>query len=126
MAEFNLQNTANVEGLYGLIPTELTSDAVITQLISELTIIKTADKALWADNSYLTYTVTITNNESQNFTTASFTDLLDTTKIVLVDDSVKVNGDTETYTYDAGLLSVTLPDINAGDTVIITFQVQKV
>ena len=48
MADVKLSNIANVVGTYDSVPTTLTSEAVITDLIAGLTIVKTADKQNWA------------------------------------------------------------------------------
>lgn len=126
MANVKLSNTANVVGNYDSIPTTLTSEAIITEMISGLTIVKTADKQNWATGN-LTYTITITNNADNPFEAPKFTDILDPSLIKLVDDSVQVNGTASKYTYDAssGLLSIELETIANTESTIITFQVQK-
>ena len=126
MASTKLSNIANVVGNYDSIPTTLTSEAVITDIISGLTILKTADKQNWADGN-LTYTVTISNNADSPFETPVFTDTLDPTLIKLVENSVQVNGSTKEYTYDpsTGLLTVNLDTIANTANAVITFQVQK-
>jgi len=59
MADVKQSNIANVVGTYDSIPTTLTSEAVITDLISGLTILKTADKQNWATgaSSIITFQV---------------------------------------------------------------------
>ena len=104
MADVKLSNIANVVGTYDAISTTLTSEAVITDLISGLTILKTADKQNWATGD-LTYTVTVTNGAENAFETPTFSDTLDPT---------------------TGLLSLELETIATGASSIITFQVQKV
>lgn len=127
MADVKLSNIANVVGTYDAISTTLTSEAVITDLISGLTILKTADKQNWATGD-LTYTVTVTNGAENAFETPTFSDTLDPTLIKLVENSVKVDDKTVEYTYDptTGLLSLELETIATGASSIITFQVQKV
>lgn len=127
MADVILSNIANVTGNYDAIPTTLVSEAVITELIAGLTIVKTADKQNWASGN-LTYTVTITNGAENPFESPVFTDTLDPKLIKLVDDSVEVDGETAEYAYDSttGVLSVTLATIATGSKSEITFQVQKV
>ena len=112
MADTTLSNIANVTGNYDSIPTTLTSEAVITQIISGLTILKTADKQNWASGT-LTYTVTISNTSDNSFETPTFTDTLDPVLIKLVENSVKVNGTDANYTYDdtTGLLTIELETI---------------
>lgn len=127
MADVKLTNIANVTGTYDSIPTTLTSEAIITDLISGLTIIKTADKQNWASGN-LTYTITITNAAENAFEKPTFTDILDPTLIKLVDNTVEVNGSTTEYTYDSvtGKLSIELETIATEGSSTITFQVQKV
>ncbi len=126
MASVKLSNIANVVGNYDSVPTSLTSEAVITEMIAGLTIVKTADKQNWASGN-LTYTVTITNNADSPYETPTFTDTLDPTLIKLVENSVQVNGNTANYTYDApsGLLTISLETIANTENAVITFQVQK-
>lgn len=127
MADVKLTNVADVTGTYDSIPTTLTSEAIITDLISGLTIVKTADKQNWATGN-LTYTVQITNAATSAFEKPTFTDILDPTLVKLVDNSVKVNGTTAEYNYDSGTgkLSVELETIAIEESTTITFQVQKV
>ena len=127
MADVKLTNVADVTGTYDSIPTTLTSEAIITDLISGLTIIKTADKQNWASGN-LTYTITITNAAENAFEKPTFTDILDPTLIKLVDNTVEVNGSTTEYTYDSvtGKLSIELETIATEGSSTITFQVQKV
>lgn len=127
MADVKLSNIANVTGTYDSIPTTLTSEAVITDMISGLTIVKTADKQNWASGNLL-YTITITNGAENAFETPTITDTLDTTLIKLVDNSVEVDGKTVEYNYDAvsGKLEIVLETIETGANSVITFQVQKV
>ena len=127
MADVKLSNIANVTGNYDSIPTTLTSEAVITEMIAGLTILKTADKQNWASGN-LTYTVTISNSAENPFETPEFTDTLDPTLIKLVENSVKVNGTDAQYDYDAstGLLKVELETIAKEGSSVVTFQVQKV
>lgn len=127
MADVKLSNIANVTGTYDSIPTTLTSEAVITDMISGLTIVKKADKQNWASGNLL-YTITITNGAENAFETPTITDTLDPTLIKLVDNSVEVDGKTVEYNYDAvsGKLEIVLETIETGANSVITFQVQKV
>ena len=47
MADVKLSNIANVTGTYDSVATALSSEAVITSMITGLTIVKTADKQNW-------------------------------------------------------------------------------
>ncbi len=126
MAAITLSNIAKAAGVYDLLPTTLTSDAVVTQIISGLTIVKTADKQVWADDTFLQYTITVTNNAESAYTGIVITDILDIVNTSLVDGSVKVNGEDGIYTLVDDLLTITnTPDLEAGETAIITFQLQK-
>lgn len=127
MADVKLSNIANVTGNYDSIPTTLTSEAVITEIIAGLTIVKTADKQNWASGN-LQYTITITNGAQNAFETPTITDILDPTLIKLVADSVEVDGKKANYDYDeaTGELKIVLDTIATETNSVITFQVQKV
>ena len=127
MADVKLSNIANVTGTYDSIPTTLTSEAVITEMIAGLTILKTADKQNWASGN-LQYTITITNGAQNAFETPTITDILDPTLIKFVKDSVEVDGKKVEYTYDetTGELKIVLDTIATETNSVITFQVQKV
>lgn len=127
MADVKLSNIANVTGTYDSIPTTLTSEAVITEMIAGLTILKTADKQNWASGN-LQYTITITNGAQNAFETPTITDILDPTLIKLVADSVEVDGKKANYDYDeaTGELKIVLDTIATETNSVITFQVQKV
>lgn len=127
MADVTLSNIANVTGDYDAIPITLTSEAVITEMIAELTIVKTVDKQNCASGN-LAYTVTISNSAENPFEKPTFTDTLDPLLISLVENSVRVNGTDANYTYDSetGLLTVELETIAKDGSTEITFQVQKV
>ena len=126
MADVKLSNIANVTGTYDAIPTTLTSEAVITEMIAGLTIMKTADKQNWASGN-LTYTITITNGAEKAFETPTIKDILDPALIKLVENSVEVDGNTAQYEYseDTGELTIVLGTIEKEASSVITFQVQK-
>lgn len=126
MADLKLSNIDTITDNYDSIATALSSEAVITSLISGLTIVKTADKENWA-SGYLTYTITVTNNAEKPFESPKITDTLEPSLITLVENSVKEGETTKEYDYDAttGVLSVQLETIDVGQSAEITFQVQK-
>ena len=99
MADVKLSNIANVTGTYDSIPTTLTSEAVITDMIAGLTIVKVADKQNLASGNLL-YTITITNSAENAFENPEITDILDPALIKLVENSVEVDGKAAQYTYD--------------------------
>lgn len=127
MADVKLSNIANVTGTYDSIPTTLTSETVITDMIVGLTIVKVADKQNWASGNLL-YTITITNSAENAFENPTITDILDPALIKLVENFVEVDDKTVQYTYDdtTGELKITLDSIEKDASSIITFQVQKV
>ncbi len=127
MADVKLSNIAKVTGTYDSIPTALTSEAVITEMIAGLTILKIADKQNLASGN-LQYTITITNGAQNAFETPTITDILDPTLIKLVEDSVEVDGKKANYDYDeaTGELKIVLDTIATETNSVITFQVQKV
>jgi uncharacterized repeat protein (TIGR01451 family) len=125
MADVTLTNLVSVTGDYGVIPTELVSDPVVVQVVNGLTIMTTVDQQIWATGN-LTYTVTIENGAEEDFTTPVFTNELDTLQVTLVENSVQVDDIDAAYNYTSGILSIDLPTIVVGESVTITFQVQKI
>ena len=125
--ETELTNTVTVLGNYNNIPTSVSSLASVVTMISGLTITKTADKPVWADG-LLTYTITVNNSTSQAYTSAVVTDILDTTKVDFVTDSVEIDGSkatSEEFTFENNTLTVQLSDVAPSGTKTITFQVKK-
>lgn len=125
----DLSNTVSVLGNYNNIPTEINSEAVVVSMIDGLTVTKTADKMVWADG-LLTYTIVINNKADLSYTTPVITDILDTTKVGFVNESVTIDGvkaETSKYTYEesTGTLTITLDDIEATGSTTITFQISK-
>lgn len=125
----DLSNTVSVLGNYNNIPTEINSEAVVVSMIDGLTVTKTADKMVWADG-LLTYTIVINNKADLSYTTPVITDILDTTKVGFVNESVTIDGvkvENSKYTYEesTGTLTITLDDITTTGSTTITFQVSK-
>ena len=125
----DLSNTVSVLGNYNNIPTEINSEAVVVSMIDGLTVTKTADKMVWADG-LLTYTIVINNKADLSYITPVITDILDTTKVGFVNESVTIDGvkaETSKYTYEesTGTLTITLDDIEATGSTTITFQISK-
>ena len=121
----NLNNTATAVGTYNEISTSLTSNVSVVNMISGLSMTKSADKVNWADG-YLTYTVTINNQSTETYVAP----VIDTTLVDFVDGSVMIDGVAATgsqYSYTSGThtLSVTLTDIAPSTTKTVTFQVSK-
>lgn len=125
--ETELKNTVSATGTYNNIPTEITSDVVLVTMLSGLTITKTADKTIWADD-YLTYTITITNNTSQTYATPIVKDVVDTNLVTFVNESVTMDGakaETSEYSFEGNTLTINLKDLAPNGTSTITFQVAK-
>ncbi len=122
-------NMASAVGTYNGLPTEITSEAVAVQMIDGLTITKTADKQSWG-NGLLTYTITIQNIATESYGAPVVTDVIDTTLVKYVSDSVyidDVKAESSQYTYDdvTHTLTINLTDIPSGGSKKITFQVSK-
>ena len=88
--EKELTNTASVAGNYNEIPVTFSSDALVVTMLDGLTVTITADKTVWADG-VLTYTITVNNETTENFTAPVVTDILDTTLVIFVSDSVTID-----------------------------------
>lgn len=126
MAE-TLNNTVKAVGEYNSIPTSITSAASVVTMIDGLTIMKEADKEVWADGK-LTYTITVTNNAEMDYTAVTVTDILDENLIKFVQNSVKIDDQTSSeyqYTDATHTLSITLGDIPTSSSKTASFEVEK-
>jgi len=127
--EKELSNTATVLGNYNSIPTEISTQALVVTMITGLTVTKTADKMIWSEGN-LTYTIVINNEADEDYTSPVITDMLDTSLITFVEESVTVDGvklDTTKYTWDSstGKLTINLEDVSVNTKKTVTFQVSK-
>lgn len=127
--ETQLSNTATVLGEYNNIPTSISSQALVVTMIDGLTVTKTADKMIWADG-ILTYTILVDNKATETYASPKITDILNTTLVSFVSDSVTIDGvkaTTDKYTYDesTGTLTINLDNIAPSASSTITFQVEK-
>ena len=127
--ETQLTNTASVLGEYNSVPTTITSEALVVTMLDGLTVTKTADKQVWADGN-LTYTILVDNKSTESYTNPTITDILDTTLVTFVPESVTTGGqkaETSQYSYDeaTGKLTITLSDIGPSASETVTFQVAK-
>ena len=127
--ETQLSNTATVLGNYNSIPTEISTQVLVVTMISGLTVTKTADKMVWSEGN-LTYTIVIDNQADEAYTSPVITDILNTTLISFVDNSITVDDqvlDSSKYTWDenSGKLTITLSDIESIAKKTIKFQVSK-
>lgn len=127
--EAELSNVVTALGNYNGVSTSISSEANLVTMISRLTIVKNADKTVWADGT-LTYTITINNQTSVAYTTLVITDVLDGNLVTFVNDSVTIDGakaESLQYNYDTSTntLTVTLEDLAPSSSKTITFQVTK-
>lgn len=124
-----LTNIAQVTGTYDSVPTSLTSNASVVNMIEGLTLTKDADQKNWSTGD-LTYTITINNQTDKDYTNLTLTDVIDNTFVDFINDSLKINNqaaEASKYSYDDGThtLTVNLDDITATSTVTLTFRVKK-
>lgn len=124
-----LENTVTSVGNYNNIPTTLTSNISKVNIISGLTLTKEADKQNWS-GGYLTYIITIDNQTNQNYASPVITDIIDTTLVEFVPDSVtidNVKAPQEKYSYNDAThtLTINLDDVTPSSSTTLTFQVEK-
>lgn len=124
-----LENTVTSVGNYNNIQTTLTSNTSKVNIISGLTLTKEADKQNWSDG-YLTYIITIDNQTNQNYASPVITDIIDTTLVEFVPDSVtidNVKAPQEKYSYNDAThtLTINLDDVTPSSSTTLTFQVEK-
>lgn len=121
-----LENNADIVGSSNNIPLKLTTN-VSVNLVSGLEVTISADKKYWADGN-LTYMVVLTNNSEYLYENPIITDVLDTTLITLVENSLKID-DTiySNYTFESsnGMLTINMENLNINETKKITFEVQR-
>lgn len=124
-----LTNIVKVTGTYDSVPISLTSNTSVVKLVDGLTLTLEADKNYWKDGN-LKYTITLNNATDVNYENVKLTDVLDTTYISFVEDSVKINDIEATsseYEYNDGTntLTINLASVDAQNKTTITFSVKK-
>lgn len=124
-----LNNIATSVGTYNSVPTSLTSNTSVVILIDGLTLTKDADKKNWA-NGTLTYTITLDNQTDTSYVKPIITDVIDTTYVKFVEDSVYINNvkaSNQQYSYNEGnhTLTINLEDVGASSTTTLTLRVEK-
>lgn len=124
-----LYNTVSSVGNYDNIPTSLTSNTSVVNMIEGLTLLKEADKQNWSDG-YLTYKITLNNTTDKSYDSPVITDVIDNSLIDFVEDSVTIDdvkADASKYNYDSDnhTLKITLDKVDASSKVVITFNVKK-
>ena len=81
MSELN--NTVTSIGNYNSVPTSLTSNTSIVNMVEGLTLTKETDKNNWV-SGYLTYTITLDNETDKPYEKPVITDILDNTLVEFV------------------------------------------
>lgn len=122
-----LRNTVTIEGNYNSVPTSLTSNTSVVNIIEGLTLTKEADKTNWGSGN-LMYTITVDNQTDKTYESPTITDVIDTSLVEFVNDSVMVDGVKSTnYNYDEGkhTLTVQLNDVTPSSSSTLTFYVEK-
>ena len=124
-----LNNTATAKGTYNNIPTSLTSNTSVVNIIDGLTLTKDADKKNWGSGE-LTYTITIDNQTDTTYVSPVITDVIDNGLVKFVTGSVMINDvaateDEYSYNEASHTLTVNLKDIGASSTTTLTFRVEK-
>ena len=124
-----LNNTATSVGTYNNIPTALTSNTSVVNLVEGLTLEKEEDKTNWVDGN-LKYTITIKNEADKDYVTPKVTDIIDTDKVEFVKGSVTINGvaaSEQQYNYEdaSHTLTINLDTITPSSNSTITFLVTK-
>lgn len=124
-----LNNLVTAVGNYNSVPTSLTSNTSVVNMIEGLTITKTADKTNWIDGN-LTYTIVIDNKADQTYENPVVTDVIDTNLVEFVNDSVMIDGvkaTTSQYNYNTAnhTLTINLNNITPSSSSTLKFQVTK-
>lgn len=127
MSELN--NTAVVQGTYNNIPTQITSNTSVVNIIEGLTLNKLADKENWGSGN-LTYTITLENKTDTTYVSPVITDVINTDLVDFVNDSVMIDdvkADASEYSYstDTKTLTINLSDITKDTTRKVNFMVKK-
>ena len=126
----NFDHSAYSDGTFQTLPLQVETNLVSIALIDDITATLSADKQSWA-NGPLTLTVTINNTSaSEDYTALKGVDVLDTTTVSFVENSVEDGSGTPitTYTYTAGTgtLEVPIADLAAGASYTYKFKVNRV
>lgn len=124
-----LNNTVSSVGNYNGIPTSLTSNTSVVNMVDGLTITKDADKKNWGSGD-LTYTIVVENNADMTYEKPIVTDVIDTTYVNFVDGSVTIDGTPATelqykYDQDSHTLTINLADIQPSTKTTLTFHITK-
>lgn len=124
-----LSNVVTSLGDYNSIPTSLTSNTTVVNIIEGLSLSLETNKINWTDGN-LIYTITLDNQTDTPYTNINITDQIDTRYITLIEDSITINDQSATeqdYSYDdsTNILKINLDKVDATSKAIITFTVKK-
>lgn len=124
-----LNNTVTAVGDYNNIPTQLTSNTSVVNMIEGLSLTKEADKKNWG-NGNLKYTITLINDAEEDYTNVKITDEINTTLVNFINGSVNINNvpATETqakYEEASHTLVINLDLVAASSRTTVTFLVEK-
>ena len=124
-----LNNTALARGNYNNVPTSITSNTSIVNLVEGLTITKEADKTNWIDGN-LTYTITIDNQSDKSYEQPIVTDIIDTSLVDFIEGSVKIDNvisrnNQYNYNTTTHILTINLKDITPYQTIQLDFSLRK-
>ena len=124
-----LNNTVTAVGNYKSIPTSLTSNTSVVNMIDGLTLTKNADKKNWGSGN-LTHNIELDNQADDSYTDVKITDVINTTLVDFVNGSVKINdveATSEEASYDEGshTLTINLNEVAASSRTTVTFLVAK-
>lgn len=124
-----LTNTVTAVGNYNNIPTQLTSNTSVVNIIEGLTLTKDADKKNWSSGN-LEYKITLDNQAEESYTNVKITDEINTTLVTFIKGSVKINNVTATESeasYDDAkhTLTINLTEVAPTSRTTVTFLVEK-
>lgn len=124
-----LTNAVTSVGNYNSIPTQLTSNTSVVNMIEGLSLTKEADRKNWG-NGNLKYTITLDNQAEEAYTNVKITDEINTTLVNFIKGSVKINDidateDQASYNDASHTLIVNLDQVAASSRTTVTFLVEK-
>lgn len=119
-----LKNMVYSTGKYNDYEVSLTSNTSIVTMKNALSISMDADKKNWAFG-HLTYKIIINNESNSMYENLLLTNIINTSLVEFVLDSVMINDLKSEYDYDNKVLSINIPNIEPNSTTIIKFRVQK-
>lgn len=124
-----LSNTVSASGIYNNVTTLLTSNNSLVNLVDELVLNMSANKTNWSDGN-LVYTIEVSNQSEKNHKNVIVNDVIDTSLVNFIIDSVKINNvlaNEGQYSYDLDkhMLTINLDEVLGTSKVVISFSVKK-